>query len=80
MYEAVFRFSYPDSTVARTVERSLALEADAIQGDRSSTCVDREDATVLVRIDADDPRALRAAKNTWFSLVSAAEETVALVE
>ena len=78
-HEATLRFSYDSPTIAETVERSLRPEVGAIRGDRSVTTVDREAGTLFVTITATDPRALRAAKATWFSLVLAAEGAVEAV-
>ncbi|AGN00536.1 KEOPS complex Pcc1-like subunit [Salinarchaeum sp. Harcht-Bsk1] len=72
---ATLEFSYADSALAQSIERAISLDAGAIEGDRSATAVTRDDDTVIVEIDAADPKALRAAKRTWCSHVAAAEET-----
>jgi KEOPS complex subunit Pcc1 len=66
-------FEYGSPAVARTVERSVAVEAGDIEGDRSEAAVRREDATVTVTVDAADLTALRAGNNTWLTLVEVAE-------
>jgi len=74
-HEATLRFSYADADLAATVASAIELDAGDIEGERSEASVDREDATVRVRIDAADPAALRAAKRTWSNAVAAAEAT-----
>lgn len=66
-------FEYGSPAVARTVERSVAVEAGDIEGDRSEAAVQRDDATVTVTVDAADLTALRAGNNTWLTLVEVAE-------
>jgi KEOPS complex subunit Pcc1 len=73
--EATLEFFYADSHLAETVERSVRLDAGDIQGDRSAASVERDGDRVIVRIEADDPAALRAAKRTWCSQIAVAEET-----
>ena len=67
-------FEYDDPARARTVERSLRQEVGEIDDDRSRTSLRREEAALEVTIEAADLVALRAAGNTWLSLVSVAEE------
>lgn len=74
------RCSYDDPETASVIERAIVQEVDSIAGERSRAAVDRTGSTVVVEIDADDPRALRAAKHTWFSLLEAAEGAVTAVE
>jgi KEOPS complex subunit Pcc1 len=74
-HRATLEFSYADSAVAETVERAISLDVGDIEGDRSEASVSRDGDTVVVEIDAADPRALRAAKRTWCSHVAAGEET-----
>ncbi|WP_058981131.1 KEOPS complex subunit Pcc1 [Halobacterium sp. CBA1132] len=66
-------FEYGSSAVARSVERSVAVEAGDIEGDRSDATVDRDGATVTVTVGAADLTALRAGNNTWLTLVEVAE-------
>ena len=72
-HEAVFTFEYPTPEVARHVQRSVAVEAGDIEGDRTTATVDRSDRIVSVTVAADDLVALRAGINTWASLVEVAE-------
>lgn len=66
-------FEYESPAVARAVERSVAVEAGDIEGDRSEAAVQREDLTVTVTVDAADLTALRAGNNTWLTLVEVTE-------
>lgn len=72
-HEALLEFEYSSSESARTVARSVAVEAGDIEGDRSRATVDRAGATVTVTVAAADLVALRAGLNTWLSLVAVAE-------
>jgi len=66
-------FEYDTPAVARTVARSVAVEAGDIEGDRSRASVERDVETVTVTVDAADLTALRAGNNTWLTLVEVAE-------
>jgi len=66
-------FEYDTPAVARTVARSVAVEAGDIEGDRSRASVERDGETVTVTVDAADLTALRAGNNTWLTLVEVAE-------
>ena len=66
-------FEYDSVGRARTVERSVAVEAGDIEGDRSAASVAREGATVTVTVEARDLTALRAGNNTWLTLVEVSE-------
>jgi KEOPS complex subunit Pcc1 len=72
--------AYDDPERARTVARSLSEEVDEIDDDRSRTELDREGTDLTVRVDAADLVALRAASNTWLSLLSVAETAVSVGE
>jgi len=72
-HEAVFTAVYESAEHARRVERSVALEAGAIEGDRTVATVDRDSDRLTVAIEAADLVALRAGINTWLSLVDVAE-------
>ncbi|MEF8776072.1 MAG: KEOPS complex subunit Pcc1 [Haloarculaceae archaeon] len=72
-HEAVFSLTYPDVESARRVQSAVEPEVGDIQGDRSSTELDREAATLEVVVDAEDLVALRAGLNTWATLVQVAE-------
>ncbi|MFB6173172.1 MAG: KEOPS complex subunit Pcc1 [Halobacteriales archaeon] len=71
-HDLTFSLSYPDEDRARTVERSLSPEVDALGDDRSSATLSREGATVRISLAAADLVALRAASNTWASLATVA--------
>jgi len=79
-HRATVELAFDRPAAARTIERALAPEVGAIDDDRSRTRLERDGATLSVVIDADDPTALRAAKNTWFSLLVAAEDAVDSLE
>lgn len=66
-------FEYGSPALARTVERSVAVEAGDVEGDRSAASVGRDGDTVTVTVDAADLTALRAGNNTWLTLVEVAE-------
>ncbi len=72
-HDAVFSFSYPDAEGARRVERAVAPEIGDIEGDRTRASLDRDDATLELRVTADDLVALRAGVNTWTTLVEVAD-------
>ncbi|MDG5759209.1 KEOPS complex subunit Pcc1 [Natronococcus sp. A-GB1] len=72
---ATLDLEYDDPARARLVAESVALEVGEIDDDRSQTTIDREGSIVSLEIEAADPVALRAALNTWFSLVDVAERT-----
>ncbi|AGB36371.1 KEOPS complex subunit Pcc1 [Natronococcus occultus] len=70
---ATLEFEYDEPARARIVAESVAREIGEIDDERSATTIDREDALVRIEIEAADPVALRAALNTWFSLIEVAE-------
>jgi len=72
-HDAVLAVDYDDPQQAHRVERALAPEIDDIDGDRTWVRLDREGATVEVRVAAADLVGLRAGLNSWLSLVSVAE-------
>lgn len=67
-------FEYADTERASLIERSVRQEIGEIDGDRSTTRIDRDDNTVELCIEADDLVALRAGLNTWCTLVDVAEQ------
>ncbi|MFB6082155.1 MAG: KEOPS complex subunit Pcc1 [Halanaeroarchaeum sp.] len=73
MHRTTLALSYDDIDRARIVERSVAVEAGDIAGDRSRATVERDGDTVTIEIEATDLVALRAGQNTWLSLVQVAE-------
>jgi KEOPS complex subunit Pcc1 len=70
-------FEYDSPAVARVVERSVAVEAGDIEGDRSDASVCRDGDTVRVTVNATDLTALRAGQNTWLTLLEVAERAAA---
>ncbi|SFB74818.1 KEOPS complex subunit Pcc1 [Halobiforma haloterrestris] len=72
---ATLEFAYDSTSRARLVADSVAREIGEIDDERSRTTIDRTGATLILEIDAEDVVALRAALNTWFSLVDVAERT-----
>ena len=73
---ARYSFEYDSERKARIVERSVGREVGEIDDDRSRTTVERAVRQVVVDVEAADPVALRAATNTWISLVGVAERTL----
>jgi len=77
-HELSLSFAYGDPTRARTIERSLRQEIGEIDDDRSLTDLRRDGEVLDVTVEAADLIALRAAGNTWLSLVSVAEEAASI--
>jgi KEOPS complex subunit Pcc1 len=78
-HDAVLRFSEPDERCARLVAEAVGVETAGVAAvdDRSRTAVERMDETVVVRVEAADLVALRAACATWTRLVGVAERVAA---
>jgi len=74
-HDATLEFDYESAARAELVAESVAREIGEIDDDRSRTTLERDGARVCIEIDADDVIALRAALNTWFSLIDVAERT-----
>ncbi|SEW00789.1 KEOPS complex subunit Pcc1 [Natrinema salifodinae] len=74
-HDATLEFDYESASRARLVADSVAREIGEIDDDRSQTTINRDGERVLIEIDAADVVALRAALNTWFSLIDVAERT-----
>ena len=72
-HDATLEFDYETPSRARLVAASVAREIGEIDDDRSRTTIDRDGSTVSIDIEASDVIALRAALNTWFTLVDVAE-------
>ncbi len=66
-------FEYTDVERATLIERSVRQEVGEIDGARSRTTIERDNATVELFIEADDLVALRAGLNTWCTLLDVAE-------
>ena len=79
-HDATLEFDYETPARAQVVADSVAREIGEIDDDRSRTTLEREESTVRLEIDAADVVALRAALNTWFSLVDVAERTATVGE
>ncbi|MCU4925033.1 KEOPS complex subunit Pcc1 [Halobacteria archaeon AArc-dxtr1] len=79
-HEAILTFEYDAPSSAHLVAESVAREVGEIDDERSRTEIDRQGTTLTITIEARDVIALRAALNTWFSLVDVAERTVEIVE
>ncbi|WP_254763720.1 KEOPS complex subunit Pcc1 [Natrinema marinum] len=74
-HDATLEFDYETPSRARLVAASVRREIGEIDDDRSQTTLEREGTVLVLEIDATDAVALRAALNTWFSLVDVAERT-----
>ncbi|MBV0901586.1 KEOPS complex subunit Pcc1 [Haloarcula salina] len=74
-HRTLLSVEYDSPERARIVERSVRPEIGAIDGDRTTATLHRDDETVEVRVAADDLVALRAGINTWLTLLSVAEES-----
>ncbi|WP_226481646.1 KEOPS complex subunit Pcc1 [Natrinema amylolyticum] len=74
-HDATLEFDYETPSRAELVAESVAREIGEIDDDRSRTTLDRDGSRVRIDIDAADAVALRAALNTWFSLIDVAERT-----
>ena len=80
LHQASFDFEYDDQRTTRLIERSIRPEiADMVDG-RSKTAVSRDGTVLSVRIEATDLVALRAAMNTWLTLLATAETVVAFCD
>ncbi|ELY61599.1 KEOPS complex subunit Pcc1 [Natronolimnohabitans innermongolicus] len=74
-HDATLEFDYETPSRARLVADSVTREIGEIDDERSRTTIDREGASVRIEIDAADVIALRAALNTWVTLIDVAERT-----
>ena len=72
-HEAVLSFAYESPEAAHRVADAIDPELSAIDDERSRVRADRQRAELELTVEARDPVALRAALNTWCSLVSVAE-------
>lgn len=75
-----FELEYDSVDLARVIYRSVAQEIGEIDDDRSETAVTMDGNAVQLSIDAADLVALRAASNTWLSLIEVAEDTAVIGE
>lgn len=74
-HDATLEFEYETPSRARLVAESVTREIGEIDDERSRTTIERDGSRVAIEIDAADVIALRAALNTWFTLVDVAERT-----
>lgn len=74
-HDATLEFEYETPSRARLVAESVTREIGEIDDERSRTTIERDGSRVAIEIDAADVIALRAALNTWFTLVDIAERT-----
>jgi len=72
-HEAVLSFSYDSSAQAALVADAIRPELGRIDDDRSRVRASRDGAELELLVEASDLIALRAAVNTWCSLISVAE-------
>jgi KEOPS complex subunit Pcc1 len=72
-HEAVLSFEYGSAEAAVRVARAIEPELGEIDDARSRVRSDRDGEKLRVVVEASDPVALRAALNTWLSLVGVAE-------
>jgi KEOPS complex subunit Pcc1 len=73
-HEATLTFEYDSPERARRVERAIGPELGDIEDDRSRVAAHRTGDSLELAVEARDLVALRAALNTWLSLVTVAEE------
>jgi KEOPS complex subunit Pcc1 len=74
VHTAALSFEYPTSDAAQLVERSIRVEVDQLDDDRSTADVSRTETRVAVDVAAADLVALRAGLNSWLRYVSVAEQ------
>ena len=75
-HSATYSFSYDDEAHLRAVAAAVEQEVGEIDDGRSATRLERDGPRLDVVVEADDLVALRAATNTWLSLVDVAERVV----
>ncbi|MCU4752327.1 KEOPS complex subunit Pcc1 [Halobacteria archaeon AArc-curdl1] len=73
-HDATLEYTYETPTRARAVENAVAQEIGEIDDERSQTTLERSERTITFKIVAKDLTALRAALNTWMTLVDVAEQ------
>lgn len=73
VHEATYTFSYESTSDATRIELSLRPELGEIDERRSTVSLTRDDETLEISVEATDLVALRAASNTWLTLVDVAE-------
>lgn len=80
VHQIGFDLEYDSAEVANVIYQSVSQEIGEIDDNRSETTITMEGNTVRISIDAADLVALRAASNTWLSLVEVAEDTASIME
>lgn len=73
VHEATYTFAYDSVASATIIERSVRPEVGDIDDDRSRVQLSRSNSRIEITVEAADLVALRAASNTWLSLVDVAE-------
>ncbi|ELY43331.1 KEOPS complex subunit Pcc1 [Natronorubrum sulfidifaciens] len=79
-HDATLEFEYETPSRARLIADSVRREIGEIDDDRSQTTIEHRQTVVCIDIAAADVIALRAAINTWFTLVDVAERTATIGE
>ncbi|SIS05392.1 KEOPS complex subunit Pcc1 [Natronorubrum thiooxidans] len=79
-HDATLEFEYETPSRARLIADSVRREIGEIDDARSQTTIEHQQSVVRIDIEAADVIALRAALNTWFSLVDVAEQTATIGE
>lgn len=79
-HRIMFDLEYDTAEQAHVVYQSVAQEIGEFDDDRSTTTIEFTGTCIEVTIVATDLIALRAAANTWLSLVEVAEHTFAVFE
>lgn len=77
-HDTTLEADYQSENETRIIEQSLRQEIGEIDDERSQTTISREECTLSIQIHAKDLVALRAALNTWLSLLAVAEETASI--
>ncbi|WP_435159574.1 KEOPS complex subunit Pcc1 [Haladaptatus sp. DFWS20] len=72
-HDVRFDFEYQSAERALLIFRSIEQEIGEIDDERSQTTVERDGNVVVIHVSAADLVALRAAMNTWQTLVGVAE-------
>jgi len=74
VHTAALCFEYPTADAAALIERSVRVEVDQLDADRSTAGVGRTETRVEVDVAAADLVALRAGLNSWLRYVAVAEQ------
>ena len=71
-HTAVFTFR---CDCAESIYKSVAPEEDELMGRSSASVILEDESTLLLKVEAEDIPALRAALNSWLRLINIAKET-----